>query len=167
MLGSIAICNPQKTKTPVLCWISHPSLKLPKHPVLIPTTYEQLSNLRIQLVHPPGGGDSPTFWVGLCRTVLKTLTLFHTKMYDFSYPFSDLTPKIYTPFQTFQTKKAKSIPTYLYSSYVGAAQRYGNFHMDIAISLALSNFRNCRLKYASAVSVASLWSHTLNYTERL
>ena len=31
-------------------------------------------------------------------------------MYEFSYPFSDLTPKFYTPFQTFQTKKAKTIP---------------------------------------------------------
>ena len=50
--------------------------------------------------------------------VLKTLTLYQTKIYDFSYPFSDLTPKICTPFQTvpcqnrtlFQTKKAKTIP---------------------------------------------------------
>ena len=42
--------------------------------------------------------------------VLKTLTLFQTKIYDFSYPFSDLTPKIYTPFQTCQIKKAKTIP---------------------------------------------------------
>ena len=42
----------------------------------------------------------PKVWVGVCRTVLKTLTLFQTKIYDFSYPFSDLTPKICTPFQT-------------------------------------------------------------------
>ena len=42
----------------------------------------------------------PKFWVGVCRTVLKTLTLFQTKIYDFSYHFSDLTPKICTPFQT-------------------------------------------------------------------
>ena len=48
----------------------------------------------------PGGVHSPKFWVGVCRMVLKTLTPFHTKIYDFSYPFSDLTPKICTPFQT-------------------------------------------------------------------
>ena len=81
-----------------------------------------------------GRGCSPTFWVGVCCTVLKTLTLFQSKMYDFAYLFSDLTPNIYTTFQTFQTKKAKTIPyfrlkrlenhtpkcgTYLYSSYIG------------------------------------------------
>ena len=31
---------------------------------------------------------SPNFWVEVCRAVLKTLTLFQTKIYDFSYPFS-------------------------------------------------------------------------------
>ena len=56
------------------------------------------------LSHPRGGGGySPTFWVGVCHTVVKTLTLFQTKMYDFLDPFSDLTPKIYTPFQIIQT----------------------------------------------------------------
>ena len=57
-----------------------------------------------------GGGYSPNFWVGVCRTVLKTLTLFQTKIYDFSYHFSDLTPKIYTPFQTFRLKNPKPYP---------------------------------------------------------
>ena len=52
---------------------------------------------------PPGG--VLTFWLGVCRTVLKTLTLFQTKIYYFSYPFSDLTPKIYTPFQTKKAMK--------------------------------------------------------------
>ena len=42
----------------------------------------------------PRGGYSPKFWVGVGHTVLKTLTLFQIKIYDFSYPFSDLTPKI-------------------------------------------------------------------------
>ena len=46
------------------------------------------------IVSSPGDTPHWTFWVGVCRTVLKTLTLFQTKMYDFSYPFSDLTPKI-------------------------------------------------------------------------
>ena len=36
-----------------------------------------------------GGGYSQTFWVGGCRSVLKTLTLFQTKIYAFPYPFSD------------------------------------------------------------------------------
>ena len=44
------------------------------------------------------GGYSYYFWV--CRPVLKTLTLFQTKMYDFPYPISDLTLKMYTLFQT-------------------------------------------------------------------
>ena len=43
----------------------------------------------------PRGGNSPKFWVGVCRTVLKSLTLFQTKIYDFSYPFSDLTPNLF------------------------------------------------------------------------
>ena len=30
------------------------------------------------------GRYSPKLWVGVCRTVLKTLTLFQTKIYDFS-----------------------------------------------------------------------------------
>ena len=65
----------------------------------------------------PTGGCTPNFWVGVCRTVLKTLTLFQTKIYDFSYPFSDLTPKTeineHVPCQNqtlFQTKKAKPYP---------------------------------------------------------
>ena len=74
-------------------------------------TEEQSSTLnRVTQSRGGGWGYSPTFWVGVCRTVLKTPTLFQTKIYDFPYPFSDLTPKIYTPFQTFQTKKAKTIP---------------------------------------------------------
>ena len=35
----------------------------------------------------------PEFWMGVCRTVIKTLTPFQTEIYDFPYPFSDLTPK--------------------------------------------------------------------------
>ena len=34
------------------------------------------------------------------RPVLKTLTLFQTKIYDFPYPISDLSLKMYTLFQT-------------------------------------------------------------------
>ena len=41
-----------------------------------------------------GGLYPPKLWVGVRRTVLKILTLFQTKIYDFPYPFSDLTPKI-------------------------------------------------------------------------
>ena len=39
-------------------------------------------------------GVLPNFWVGVCRTVLKILTLFQTKIYYFSDPFSDPTTKI-------------------------------------------------------------------------
>ena len=41
-------------------------------------------------------------WFGIWRgnrETLLLLTLFQTKLYDFSYPFSDLTTKISTPFQ--------------------------------------------------------------------
>ena len=40
------------------------------------------------------------FWVGVCRPLLRTLTLFQTKIYDLAYPISDLNPKMYTLFQT-------------------------------------------------------------------
>ena len=42
----------------------------------------------------PGGGVLPKILGGGVRTILKTLTLFQTKIYDFSWPFTDLTPKI-------------------------------------------------------------------------
>ena len=57
--------------------------------------------------HRSPGGYSPTFWVGVCRTVLKTLTLFQTKMYD----FSDLTPKTYRlPFAQYTTWSGLNVP---------------------------------------------------------
>ena len=52
------------------------------------------------LLEGGGGVYSPKFCVGVCCTVLKTLTQFQTKIDDFSDPFSDLTPEICTPFQT-------------------------------------------------------------------
>ena len=33
-------------------------------------------------------------WVGVCGTLLKTLTLFQTKICDFPYPISDLTQNL-------------------------------------------------------------------------
>ena len=49
----------------------------------------------------------PSVWSGIpflgwvvCRPVLKTLTLFQTKIYDFPYPLPDLTLKMHTLFQT-------------------------------------------------------------------
>ena len=38
----------------------------------------------------------PKIWVGVCGALLETLTLFQTKICDFSYPISDLT-SILTP----------------------------------------------------------------------
>ena len=37
---------------------------------------------------------------GMCGPVLQILTLFHTKRCHFPHPFSDLTSKIHTSFQT-------------------------------------------------------------------
>jgi len=39
----------------------------------------------------PGEGYFPKIWVGVCGALLDTLTLFQTKIRDFSYPISDLT----------------------------------------------------------------------------
>ena len=47
------------------------------------------------------GGYSSEFLVGLCRPVPQILTQFQTKIFPFPHPFSDLTPKIHTRFQTF------------------------------------------------------------------
>ena len=38
--------------------------------------------------------------MGVCRSVLQILTLFQTKTCHFPHPFSDLTSKIHTRFQT-------------------------------------------------------------------
>ena len=37
-----------------------------------------------------GGGYFQKNWVGVCRTLPETLTLFQTKICDFPYPISDL-----------------------------------------------------------------------------
>ena len=41
--------------------------------------------------HRARGVYSPKIWVGVCGALLKTLTLFQTKICDFPYPISDLT----------------------------------------------------------------------------
>ena len=40
-----------------------------------------------------GGGYSQKNWVGVCGSLLKTLTLFMTKICDIPYPIYDLTYK--------------------------------------------------------------------------
>ena len=40
-----------------------------------------------------GGGHSLKFLVGVCRTVPQIATLFQTKNFHFSHPFSDLASK--------------------------------------------------------------------------
>ena len=55
------------------------------------------------------GGYSPKFWVGVCRTILKTLTLFQTKIYYISYPLkSEINEHVPCQNHTlFQTKTAR------------------------------------------------------------
>ena len=48
----------------------------------------------------PGEGVLPKFFGGGVPHGFQNPNLFQTKIYDFSDPFSDLTPKICTPFQT-------------------------------------------------------------------
>ena len=62
----------------------------------------QLRAITQYTVVPGGGGGGVLiiFLGGVCRPVQKTLTLFQTKKYDFPYPISDLTLKMYILFQT-------------------------------------------------------------------
>ena len=51
-----------------------------------------LRRLETDLRVIPGGlGYSQKNWVGVCVPLLKTLTLFMTKIFDFSYSTNDLT----------------------------------------------------------------------------
>ena len=45
--------------------------------------------------------------LGVCRPVLRILTLFQTKKCHFPHPFSDLASKIYTRFQTRRSHKTQ------------------------------------------------------------
>ena len=42
------------------------------------------------------------FWVGVCRLILRILTLFQRKNCSFPQPFSELASKIHTHFQTWR-----------------------------------------------------------------
>ena len=47
-------------------------------------------------------GTSREFLVGVCRLVLRILTLFEPKKCHFPHPFSDLASKIHTRFPTWR-----------------------------------------------------------------
>ena len=73
------------------------------------------------LTSDPGGwgrGILIIFLGGVCRPVLKTLTLFQTKIYDFQYPISNLTLKMYTLFQTLWGTIISTTLTKIYSDTV-------------------------------------------------
>ena len=53
----------------------------------------------------PERGYSWDFLVGVCRPLLQIVTLFQTKKFNFSDPFSDQTSKIHTRFQTWPLDK--------------------------------------------------------------
>ena len=59
-----------------------------------------LLTFRWQSVYGASAQYSSYFWARMCRPVLKTLTLFQTKICDFPHPISDPTLKTYTLFQT-------------------------------------------------------------------
>ena len=50
-------------------------------------TLKRRGSMAVWKTPPSLGGVLPKFWVGVCRTVLKTLTLFQTKIYHFHAPF--------------------------------------------------------------------------------
>ena len=52
------------------------------------------------LLLTPGGGYYWEFLVGVCRPVLRILSLFQTKKCHFLHPFSDQISKIHTRFRT-------------------------------------------------------------------
>jgi len=51
------------------------------------------------MVCPPWEGYFLKIWVGVCSTLLETLTLFQTKRCDFPYPILDLTQNLITYFR--------------------------------------------------------------------
>ena len=53
--------------------------------------HESDENNKLQKLESIARLSSPEIWVGVCGPLLQTLTLFQTKMCDFSYPISDLT----------------------------------------------------------------------------
>ena len=57
--------------------------------------WECLVMLRTEAFDKVPGGYSYYFWVGLCRLVLKTLTLFQTKIYDFPHYFRPDSQNVY------------------------------------------------------------------------
>ena len=57
--------------------------------------------------HMTRGGYSSEVLVGVCRPVPQILTQFQTKIFHFPHPFSDLTSKIHTHFQTFVVIKLR------------------------------------------------------------
>ena len=60
------------------------------------TTFQRLFERleRWIISHEPRGGYSQKNWVGVCGPLLKTLTLFMTKICDFPYPIYDLTKNL-------------------------------------------------------------------------
>ena len=63
--------------------------------------------LKLKVIPPRGrGGYSQKNWVGVCDPLLKTLTLFMTKISESPYPIYDLTKNMIpylSPDQTFDT----------------------------------------------------------------
>ena len=83
------------------------------------------------------------FLVGVCHLVLQILTLFQTKKYHFLNPFSDLTSKIHTHFQTSRLGRS-----YVVITQIRAQTK--NFFKCISNSLISSSFLfiwNCNDKY--------------------
>ena len=64
------------------------------------TAVDSCDTGQINMEWKPGGTPQNSSVVGACRPVLQILTLFQTKTCHFPYPFSDLTFKNHTRFQT-------------------------------------------------------------------
>ena len=73
---------------------------LPKISLLLGTSSDQYLFQHFRNKRPGGGGYSLEFLVGVCRPHLQIQTQFQTKKCHFPHPFSDLTSKIHTRFQT-------------------------------------------------------------------
>ena len=105
--------------------------------------------------HPPqkvsvtpwggGGGCTPRNLGlgGMCGPVLQILTLFHTKRCHFPHPFSDLTSKVHTSFQTWRRSQNATYmftKTEIRSSLLGLRARTKKIFLKIHFEFAHYGF---------------------------
>ena len=87
----------------------------------------------------PGGGYFQKNWVGVCNTLLETLPLFQTKIWDFPYPISVL-----KPWRTLETVACPERVTSCYGTYTVVGV---NIKKEIVLSPNDEEVGNCSKKH--------------------